>query len=170
MIICARGSGAVMSGWAAPLPLIARWSLDQWRRSSGTRRLSSSRAPAGARGILVQSLRPATGCELDLARKQLARVIGLKPWILQSPHVRFTASTIRNKPLSNVSSDARRCCRSLQNWRGSWLGLKLTTRPTIGDEKSPRVGDVLLTPPQFVKPYVKSQKGRSDLADPTSSR
>src|SRR6202011_5104094 len=74
------------------------------------------------------------------------------------------ASTIRDRQLSNESSDARRCCRSLPNWTRRWLGLRPATRHTIGDEKSPLLGHYgRLMPPQFVKPYVKSQK--NDAAD-----
>jgi Iron/manganese superoxide dismutases, alpha-hairpin domain len=57
---------------------------------------------------------------------------------------RFTASTIRDKPFSNESSGARRCCRFLPDWRRRWLGLKPATRHTIGAEKSPLLGTMFV--------------------------
>jgi len=50
----------------------------------------------------VQSLRPATGCELDLARKRRGRVIGLKPWILKQPQ-EFYSGTTDSHPLTTIS-------------------------------------------------------------------
>jgi hypothetical protein len=50
----------------------------------------------------VQSLRPATGCELNLARKRLGRVIGLKPWILKQPQ-EFCSCTTESHPLTTTS-------------------------------------------------------------------
>jgi hypothetical protein len=50
----------------------------------------------------VQSLRPATGCELDLARKRRGRVIGLKPWILKQPQ-EFYSGTPDSHPLTTIS-------------------------------------------------------------------
>ena len=49
-------------------------------------------------------------------------------------------NSIRDKPFSNESSDARRCCPSLPDWTRRWLGLRPATRHTIGDEKSPLLG------------------------------
>lgn len=59
-------------------------------------------SPQPARGILVQSLRPATGCELDLARKRRGRVIGLRPWILKQPQEFYSGSTVSH-PLTTIS-------------------------------------------------------------------
>jgi hypothetical protein len=49
--------------------------------------------PPAASGILVQSLHAATECEVDLARRQPGRAIGLRPWIPKQPLEYYSCAT-----------------------------------------------------------------------------
>jgi hypothetical protein len=57
---------------------------------------------AAASGILVQSLRAATGCEFDLVRKRPDHGNGLRPWMPKQP-LEFYSCATEPPPLTRIS-------------------------------------------------------------------
>src|ERR1700730_4379798 len=79
----------------------SRWTnrRSTWLEQPITRMVSVPGPLPAASGILVQPLRAATECEVDLVRKRPDHGIGFRPWMPQQPTELYSCATASNTRL-----------------------------------------------------------------------